>query len=452
MRPAARGGDEQNAVAAGDHQAAVAASGNQPGVTPMAQRVAVLGILNKRNGIVQNVALHPGQSVRWKDVIVRLRACETTAPWEEEKLTGAFVQVDVQRPDKAWQRVFSGWLYKESPSLNVVEHPVYDVWPKSCEMTYPAGPPAPGRAGDFEQPVEREEIGRRIGPEPSADAGSDAASRGAGAAERRREQRDVGFARHADRAERGQVVGHELAVEQGEIADLQARDEPGQRDLRGVGRAAEHAFAEEGAAELHAVEPADQRRRRCHTSIEWAWPAPCSASIACSSSALIQVSSRSAQAAMTPAKSRSWVTEKRPERSVRRSDRERWKRSSGMIARLRGSTQNNSVGVAAVGHRENAAGIALRATGADRADSSSANMRPAGTCQQSDNLAHHVLRAAQADAFVGLDQRAVDQDRVRDHRIEHLVVGDVGPGEARARRPAAPWRASPSRGVIPARS
>ena len=66
----------------------------------MAQRVAVLGILNKRNGIAQTVALHPGQSVRWKDMIVRLRACETTAPWEEEKLTGAFVQVDVQQPDK----------------------------------------------------------------------------------------------------------------------------------------------------------------------------------------------------------------------------------------------------------------------------------------------------------------------------------------------------------------
>jgi hypothetical protein len=109
----------------------------------MAQRVAVLGILNKRNGIVQTVSLHPGQSIRWKDVIVRLRACEATAPWEEEKLTGAFVQVDVQQPDKRWNRIFSGWLYKESPSLNVIEHPVYDVWPKSCVMTYPAGPPAP---------------------------------------------------------------------------------------------------------------------------------------------------------------------------------------------------------------------------------------------------------------------------------------------------------------------
>jgi hypothetical protein len=139
-----RGGEQQNGGAAGANHPARPAAANVAGVTPMAQRVAVLGILNKRNGIVRDVALHPGQSVRWKDLLVRLRACETTAPWEEEKLTGAFVQLDVQRPDKQWSRVFSGWLYKESPSLNVVEHPVYDVWPKSCEMTYPAGPEAPG--------------------------------------------------------------------------------------------------------------------------------------------------------------------------------------------------------------------------------------------------------------------------------------------------------------------
>ena len=135
-----RGGEQQNQAAA---RKGAAAGINQAGVTPMAQRVAVLAILNKRNGIVRNVALHPGQSARWKDITVRLRACEATAPWEPEKLTGAFVQVDVQRTDKKWGRVFSGWLYKESPSLNVVEHPVYDVWPKSCEMTYPTGPAAP---------------------------------------------------------------------------------------------------------------------------------------------------------------------------------------------------------------------------------------------------------------------------------------------------------------------
>lgn len=108
-----------------------------PGTTPMAERVAVLGLLNKRNGISRSLTMKPGQAVRVGDAIVRLRACETTAPWEVQTLTGAFVQLDLRNPQGRWQRVFSGWLYKETPSLNVVEHPIYDVWPKSCAMTHP---------------------------------------------------------------------------------------------------------------------------------------------------------------------------------------------------------------------------------------------------------------------------------------------------------------------------
>ena len=120
-----------------------------PGTTPMPQRIAVIGLLNKRNGLSRDLTLRPGQAIRVGDVIVRLRACEVTAPWEVQQLTGAFVQVDVREPrSDRFRRVFSGWLYKETPSLNVVEHPVYDVWPKSCAMTHPAGgTPAPsGRA------------------------------------------------------------------------------------------------------------------------------------------------------------------------------------------------------------------------------------------------------------------------------------------------------------------
>ena len=112
----------------------------------MAERVAVVGLLNKRNGISRDLTMKPGQALRVGDVIVRLRACETTAPWETQKLTGAFVQVDVQGLDNKWKRWFSGWLYKESPSLNVVEHPIYDVWPKSCTMTWPEIGPETTRA------------------------------------------------------------------------------------------------------------------------------------------------------------------------------------------------------------------------------------------------------------------------------------------------------------------
>lgn len=122
------------------------------GATPMAERVAVVGLLNKRNGRARDLTLKPGQAVRVGDVIVRLRACESTAPYEQEQLTGAFVQLDVRQLDNSWRRMFSGWLYKERPALNVVLHPVYDVWTKSCTMSFPESgpaseaPPAEGRA------------------------------------------------------------------------------------------------------------------------------------------------------------------------------------------------------------------------------------------------------------------------------------------------------------------
>ena len=45
-----------------------------PGTTPMAQRVAVVGLLNKRNGISRDLTMKPGQALRAGDVVVRLRA------------------------------------------------------------------------------------------------------------------------------------------------------------------------------------------------------------------------------------------------------------------------------------------------------------------------------------------------------------------------------------------
>lgn len=111
------------------------------GTTPMAERVAVLGLLNKRNGEARELTLRPGRAARVGDVVVRLSACERTAPWEAEALTGGFVQVDVRGADRAWRRVFSGWLYRERPAANVVLHPVYDVWVKSCTMSFPATGP-----------------------------------------------------------------------------------------------------------------------------------------------------------------------------------------------------------------------------------------------------------------------------------------------------------------------
>jgi hypothetical protein len=113
-------GKQEPAPAAAAAPRPAAAAQAEPlaaGTTPMNQRVAVLGLLNKRNGISRDLTLRPGQAVRIKDVIVRLRACEATPP-----------------------------------CLNVVEHPVYDVWPKRCVMNFPAAAEEAGAVKDDSSP------------------------------------------------------------------------------------------------------------------------------------------------------------------------------------------------------------------------------------------------------------------------------------------------------------
>ncbi|MEO0643489.1 MAG: DUF2155 domain-containing protein [Pseudomonadota bacterium] len=119
--------------------------GETQGVTPLEERVATIGLLNKRNNLSQDFRMRPGDVLEEGPVILRLATCERTAPWEMPQETGAFVQLDVlERGASEHTRVFSGWLFKQSPSLNVVEHPIYDVWVKDCAMSFPGEPSADG--------------------------------------------------------------------------------------------------------------------------------------------------------------------------------------------------------------------------------------------------------------------------------------------------------------------
>lgn len=151
--------------------------------TPMAERTAILGLLNKRNGDTRDVELKPGQDIRIGKVVIRLRACEKTAPWETYPDQGAFVQLIVnERPpgtnqNERWRQIFSGWLFKENPAANVIQHPIYDVWVKECRMSFPgeeeevieAPPPGPSGDAAAKKPSNADQSGE-TGGEPAANA------------------------------------------------------------------------------------------------------------------------------------------------------------------------------------------------------------------------------------------------------------------------------------------
>lgn len=68
----------------------------------------------------------------------------------------------------------------------------------------------------------------------------------------------IGRARDFLRAELGEVLGHELCVEQAEAAADQPGRQVHQRHLGSVASPREHTFAEEGSAQRDAIEAAHQ--------------------------------------------------------------------------------------------------------------------------------------------------------------------------------------------------
>lgn len=152
--------------------------------TPVKDRVATIGLLNKRNNLIQDLVMKPGEARRVGNVIVRLSTCERTLPWERPAETGAFVQVFVEERASAsqpltWRKAFSGWLFRNSPSLNAVEHPVYDVWVKDCAMKFPGEeeqPAAAASASNAAKPAGSASASPAPSPSPSASAAPSAAA------------------------------------------------------------------------------------------------------------------------------------------------------------------------------------------------------------------------------------------------------------------------------------
>jgi hypothetical protein len=113
--------------------------------------IAVLQALDKVTAETLRFEAKVGQPVRYKTLIFTVRACEHTAPDEPIEDSIAYVEVlsqpkaDPGRPVLPARQAFKGWMYASSPSLNPLEHPVYDAWLISCRAAAPATAPSTGR-------------------------------------------------------------------------------------------------------------------------------------------------------------------------------------------------------------------------------------------------------------------------------------------------------------------
>src|SRR5499427_7668407 len=107
--------------------------------------IAVFAALDKVTGRISHLEIPINKTVEFGALKVTPRVCDTRPPTEPPH-TASFVEVDEVKLTGEVQRIFTGWMFAESPGLHAVEHPVFDVWLTSCKT--PSAPTPSGSSAN----------------------------------------------------------------------------------------------------------------------------------------------------------------------------------------------------------------------------------------------------------------------------------------------------------------
>ena len=126
----------------------------------MENRVAVFAALDKVTARISRLEVRLNETVKFGSLKVTPRVCYSRPPTEPPKTT-TFVEVEEEQLDGKEKRLFSGWMFAESPGLHAVEHPVFDDWLTDCAEPEKSVAQGKGRSGpsdassDDTEPVRR---------------------------------------------------------------------------------------------------------------------------------------------------------------------------------------------------------------------------------------------------------------------------------------------------------
>jgi hypothetical protein len=104
-------------------------------------KVAEFSGLDKITGRIISFDVYVNETVQFGALQVTPRMCYSR-PASETPKTTSFIEVDEITLDRKIRRIFTGWMFADSPGLNAVEHSVYDVWLKGCKDTSEVPAPA----------------------------------------------------------------------------------------------------------------------------------------------------------------------------------------------------------------------------------------------------------------------------------------------------------------------
>jgi hypothetical protein len=101
--------------------------------------IAVFAALDKVTGRILPLEIPINQTQQFGALKVTPRVCYTRPPTEAPH-TSSFVEVDEVKLNGDVERIFTGWMFADSPGLHAVEHPVFDVWLTNCKTNEPPAP------------------------------------------------------------------------------------------------------------------------------------------------------------------------------------------------------------------------------------------------------------------------------------------------------------------------
>ena len=135
--------------------------------------VAIFSALDKVTARTSNFKVALGQTAKFGSLKVTPRACYSRPTTELPKTT-TFVEVDEVQLDGKEKRIFTGWMFAESPGLYGVEHPVFDVWLTECQKPLKATAQKAPEEGAKPVGAGKADAAGAVPPPPPADDAADA--------------------------------------------------------------------------------------------------------------------------------------------------------------------------------------------------------------------------------------------------------------------------------------
>ena len=91
--------------------------------------VQILDKLSSKNKLIK---INIGEEFIFKNLVLKVLKCKNSKFDDNPEITSYLQVKDINNQNNNEVFVFNGWTFSSSPSIQVFDHPVYDLWISKC--------------------------------------------------------------------------------------------------------------------------------------------------------------------------------------------------------------------------------------------------------------------------------------------------------------------------------